>query len=160
VNTARIEELIDQVRALPDPLSRSLALALVQAVMDFHAEALERIMALASEADSSGAVISALASDDLAGGMLLLHDLHPLDLEARVRRALDQPALHARGAAVNLISVEDGNVRVHVEGGPALRNTVEKALAAAAPDAAGILIEGAEGMPAANFVPLEQLLAT
>ncbi len=160
MNTGRIEELIAQVRALPDPHARSLALDLVQAVMDFHAEALERIMAVTSEADSSGAVISALGSDDLAGGILLLHGLHPLDLEARVRRALDEPAFHARGAAVNLISVEDGIVRVRLEGGPGLKNAVETALSAAAPDAASIVIEGAGGMGAANFVPLEQLLAT
>ena len=75
--------------------------------MDFHADGLERMMQMVSEADSSGAVQQALGSDDLVGGILLLHDLHPLDLEARVPRALDQPEFQSRGSGCELISVEE-----------------------------------------------------
>ena len=161
MNTGRIEELVSQVRSLPDSTARNAALELVQAVMDFHAGGLERMMKIVFETDSSGRVQKALGSDDLVSSVLLLHDLHPLDLEARVIRALDQPAFRSRGATVELLSVQNGVVRVRVEGGPGLRAAVEEVLANAVPDAVGIALEGAgEGVPAADFVPLEQLLAT
>ncbi len=158
MNTA-IEDLVARVQSLADGNARAIALDLVQAVMDLHSSGLTRMMEVISGADPSGAVAEALAGDDLISSVLLLHDLHPLDLKTRVLRALEEPALHARGARVDLISVEDGMVRVRVEGGPALKIAVEKTLSNVAPDAANIVVDGGEGL-AANFVPLEQLLAT
>jgi hypothetical protein len=152
-----IEELVERVRALPDPQARNLALDLVQAVMDLHAAGLERIMKVVSETDPAGAMEAALVSDDLVSNILLLHDLHPLELEKRVLHALNRPEFRARGARVELVSANGGIVRLRIEGGPALRTAVENAVSNAAPDAASIVIEGA---PAANFVPLEQLLAS
>ena len=161
MNTDRIEELVRHVQALPDPAARNAALELVQAVMDFHAGGLERMMQVVSDADSSGRVKQALGADELVSSILLLHDLHPLDLQARVARALDQTAFQSRGAKVELLSTDGGIVRVQIEGGLGLRAAVEKALANAAPDAEHIALEGAGGqIPAADFVPLEQLLAT
>ncbi len=163
MNTSRVEELIQQIRSLPDPHARGVALDLVQSVMDFHASGLARMMEIVSEADPNGNLMAALASDDLTSSLLLLHDLHPLDLQARIQRALEQLSVNARGARVDLVSIDGGVVRVRIEGGPVpgLKSAVEIALSNAAPDAASIVIEGAEeNLHAANFVPLEQLLAT
>lgn len=161
MNTARIEELVSRVRSLPDPNARNVALDLVQAVMDLHSSALARMMEIIPETDASGGVTAALAADDLVASLLLLHDLHPSDMETRVRRALEQPALHAQGARVELISLDEGIVRVRIEGGPSLRAAVEQVLSDAAPDAAAVVVEGADDATApANFVPLEQLLAS
>lgn len=160
VNTARIEELVSRVRSLPDPNARNLVLDLVQAIMDLHGSALARMMEVISETDPNGAVAGAIASDDLASSLLLLHDLHPLNMEARVGRALEQPALRAHGARMQLISVHDGIVRVRIEGGPALKTVVEQVLSNAVPDTPAIVIEGAAEALPANFVPVEQLLAS
>ena len=156
MNGERIEELVGRVQSLPDLAARNAALELVQAVMDFHATGLRRMIELVFETDPSGRVEDALAADDSVSGILLLHDLHPLDLGARVRRALDQPAFHGR---VELMSLEGGVVRVRVLSGPGLRPAIEKVLGNAAPDAAAIALEGGE-VQAADFVPLEQLLAS
>jgi len=40
----KIEELIKTIESLPDPAARASALGLVQALMDFHGEALDRLM--------------------------------------------------------------------------------------------------------------------
>lgn len=161
MSTGRIESLVREVQSLPDARARNTAMELVQAVMDLHAAGLSRMVEIISQADAGGGIASAIAADSTVSGVLLLHDLHPLNLNARVTRALDRPEFRARGARVELLSIADGVVRVHVEGGPALRSAVETALYEAAPDAAAIDVEGSAGDAAANgFVPLEQLLAT
>jgi hypothetical protein len=124
--------------------------------MEFHAEGLRRMMDIVF--DSGGASrADAFASDSLVSSMLLLHDLHPLDLHSRVERALDVPEFRARGASVELKSILDGVVRVRVEGGPQLRSAVETALMEAAPDALSIQVDGEP--VSAGFVPLGQLTA-
>ncbi len=120
-----IEALVQKVQALPDPSARQTALDLVQAVMDLHTEGIERMLEILSGLETGSASIDALASDDLVGGLLLLHDLHPLDLETRVLRALDRPEFRTRGANVEFISATNGMVRVRIDGGPALRGAVE-----------------------------------
>ena len=141
-----IEALVQKVQSLPDPNARQTALDLVQAVMDLHTEGLERMLEILSDLEAGGAAIDTLAADDLVGSLLLLHDLHPLDLETRVLRALDRPEFRARGANVELISAANGMVRVRIEGGSALRGAVEATITEAAPDASEIQIEGASAV--------------
>ena len=108
--------------------------------------------------------MNALTSDPLIAGLLLLHDIHPENLETRVRVAVDAlaPALVPQGARVAQVSVDEGIVRVRLErelgrGGPAaaaLRSRIEQALVAAAPDAAGIEIDVPD---TAAFVPVTEV---
>lgn len=155
----QIEELVHKVQALPDPHARETALDLVQAVMDLHAEALGRMMELIAGGESGPAILDAVATDPQASSILLLHDLHPLDLETRVARALENPALHSRGASVALVSIQEGVIRVRIEGGPGLKQAIERAIGEAAPDAADLIVEGGLDQAPNNFVPLEALLA-
>lgn len=155
-----MDQLVRKVRSLQDSSARDAALELVQAVMDLHAESVARMMEIVDESEASGPIFEAFAGDEQVGAMLLLHDLHPFDLEQRVRRALDQPAFHGRGVAVEVVSVHEGVVRVRIERDSALKSAVEQALAEAAPDAVEVVVEGgAEHHAASNFVPLAQLLA-
>ena len=78
----KIEGLIRKIENLPDPAARASALALVQALMEFHGAGLDRMMEMIAEAGESGyAVFDKFATDDLVGSMLLLYGLHPLPLE-------------------------------------------------------------------------------
>jgi hypothetical protein len=156
VTPDRIEQLVAKVRALPDQEARNVALELVQGVMDLHSSALERALQIVGGAKNGSEVIRELGADHLVGGVLLLHDLHPVDLETRVRQALDRPEFHARGASAELLSIKDGTVRVKIDGGHGLRTAVEAALNEAAPDAV-VEIDGATAM--AGFVPLTALVA-
>jgi hypothetical protein len=135
----------------------------VRAVLDLHASGLGAMMDLARASDP--ALADALADDPRVCGLLLLHGLHPRDLDTRVRSAVDAlaPVLEGQGVAVTLQSTAHGIVRLRLEraigrGGlapDALRARVEQALVAAAPDAAEIRIDGPEGTDIAAFVPVE-----
>ena len=65
-----------------------------------------------------GALARALADDELVAHLLLLHGLHPVPLEERVREALDEvrPYLDSHGGDVELLGVEDGVVRLRLQG--------------------------------------------
>jgi len=158
--SSQIEERLEKVQTLELPQAREAALGLAQAILDLHAAALGRILEIMSESQDGVALIDKIAADPQAGSVLLLHGLHPLDLASRVERALEDPAFHSRGASVKLVSVEDGLVHVHIEGGPALRSAVERAIWEAAPDARELIVDGATDQGhSPGFVPIEQLLA-
>src|SRR5437016_11715445 len=86
---ARIETLVQEVAAFPDPHARATAEELVQALLDMYGEGLARMLELTAEMGASGlALIETFAGDDLLGSLFLLHGLHPLDIETRIARAL------------------------------------------------------------------------
>src|SRR3954463_8637434 len=107
----KIEGLIAQIRSAADPSTRDKALELVQILLDFHAAGLDRMMEMTSEAGDAGwDIIDRFGSDQVVANMLLLHGLHPLDLDTRVRDALDRvrPYLQSHGGNVELIAISDG----------------------------------------------------
>ncbi len=127
--------------------------------MDLHGAGLERIMDLIAGSESHGLLFDEFAKDTAVSAILLLHDLHPVELETRVRRAVEHPSLALRGGEVRILSVKEGLVRVRVAGGAAFEALVRDAILEAAPDAGEIVIESSGPPPSAAFVPLEQLLA-
>lgn len=155
----QIGSLVEQVRAFPDPQARDIALQLTQAILDMHADALARLMELLSRYEDNAELVETLVSDPKVGGILLLHDLHPLDLATRVQRALQTPELRSGGGKIELISSQDGIVRVRVDGRPGIRATLEQAIWAAAPDAHEVIVDGGDELAPAGFVPIQQLLA-
>jgi hypothetical protein len=148
-----IEELIREIEASADPEAKAGVRRLVEALLEYQGAALERMLELIRESGPHGAaVIQSFAHDDLVASLLLLHGFHPEDFETRVRRAVDNlPNVELAGTA-------DFRIRVRaVSSGGVSRQAIEEALYAAAPEAAGIEIDGLETGPPA-FVPLEALL--
>ena len=84
--TEPIENLVRQTDSIPDPKTHELVVNLVGAVMELHATALRRIVALAQ---SGGAVLEAIAADEFVSAVLVLHDLHPQGVEVRLARAME-----------------------------------------------------------------------
>lgn len=164
--TDKIEELVRQAEALSDPKARAIAVDLLQAVLDFHAAGLDRIMEIAAESGAAGeAIIERIAAEDLTSSLLLLHDLHPDDLETRVNRAVSklQPVFASLGARLSLIAIEPGTVRLQFDSdrtwsGTPVRASVESAIFQAATEIGSVVIEGLKETPAVNFVPLSDLL--
>jgi Fe-S cluster biogenesis protein NfuA len=87
--------------------------------------------------------------------LLLLYDLHPLGLETRARRALEdvRPHLRSHGGNVELLGVVDGIIRLRLQGNchgcpsssETLRKLIEQAIYQAAPDARAIEVEDLAG---------------
>src|SRR5262245_56608925 len=115
----RVEELIQTIEALPDPTARASALALVQALMDFHGEALDRLMEIvASQGEPGYSIFDKFSGDELVSNLLLLYGLHPLPIETRVSEALEKvkPQLDAHGGSVELLEINEGVVRLRLQG--------------------------------------------
>jgi hypothetical protein len=111
----KIDALISQIRDAGDPPIRDAALELVQTVMEFHAAGIDRMMEIVVEAGEEGwKIIDCFRRDELVSHLLLLHDLHPSDLETRVREALEKvrPMLHSHGGNVELVEILGDVVRL------------------------------------------------
>jgi hypothetical protein len=147
-----IEELVRRLEDLPGE-SREIAQSLMEAVLELHGAGLERMMDLVFQAGDVGeATIRRFAGDDLVSNLLVLHDLHPDDIETRVQHALGK--MHGDA---ELLGVFEGIVRVRLTaGGCGVRESVEAAIRGAVPDAAEIVIS--ESMAPSGFVPLAALM--
>ncbi len=161
----RLDALLREVERFPDPAVSTHARAVVRAVLDLHAAGLGRILDHLEEAGEPGrAVLEACARDEVTAGLLLLHGLHPQGVEERVRQALEtvRPYLRSHGGNVELLGVDDGIVRLRLQGSchscPSsaltMRQTVQEAIVARAPDVNAIevegLVEAAPPVPAAD----------
>ena len=157
---ARVDALLGAVEALPDPAARETATALAQALLELHGEGLGRLIGHVSD---QAELAAAVGDDPVVANMLLLHGLHPVPLEQRVRGALDEvrPYLETHGGNVELVGVEDGVVHLRLEGScsgcPSSRVTLEHAIEAAihdaAPDVEGIRAE--DGPAAPGLIQIE-----
>jgi Fe-S cluster biogenesis protein NfuA/nitrite reductase/ring-hydroxylating ferredoxin subunit len=155
--TATIERLLEEVESFPDPGARRTTTELVTALLDLYGDGLGRMVALVAERDDGGELAAALAADELVAHLLLLHGLHPEPVEERVRRALHdvRPYLESHGGDVELLGVDDGVVRLRLEGSchgcpsssATLKLAIEDAVHRAAPDIDRVEAEGAVAEP-------------
>src|SRR5918911_4432844 len=141
MNDAEVRELVARVESLLGGLDERATEA-VQALVGLYGEALARFLAGADPTE-----------DELLSHLLLVHDLHPVDVETRVRGALDdvRPYLGSHGGDVELLGVGEGVARVRLEGtcnrcpssAVTLQHAIEEAIMRAAPELEGIEAEGA-----------------
>jgi hypothetical protein len=163
----KIEGLVREAQAIPDPKARTITIDLLRAVLDFHAAGLERMLDLVFESGPGGqAIVDHIAADDLTSSMLLLHDLHPDDLETRINRAVErlQEMFFSLGTKLSVLAIEPPTVRLHFESqrtwaGTPVKASVEKAIFQAAPEITTVIIEGLKETPPNGFVPVSDLLA-
>ena len=102
---------------------------------------------------SADEIFDRLAADDLVASLLVLHGLHPLNVETRIARALDRvrPYLGSHGGDVKLLGVKEGVVHLRLEGSchgcpsstVTMKLAIEKAIEEAAPEVVRIEVEGA-----------------
>ncbi len=167
----RVETLLHTLQSA-DPATRASAEELVQTLLELHGTGLNRIMEIVWEAGPEGErlIQETLPEDTVISHLLLLHGLHPLPIEARVQRALDtvRPYMESHGGNVELLSVEDGVVRVRLQGNcgscPAssmtLKLAVEDAIYEAAPDVVAVEEVKAEAEADVDDTPFPLHLAT
>jgi len=166
-----IEQLTKEIESTADPSLRASVQELVRLVMDLHGAGLERMLeVIRAPGDGGEVLIHKLGRDELVASLLVLYGLHPLDLEARVIRAVDKARskLRSHQGEVELLSIEDGAVRLRLQANghgcgstaAALKEIVEDSVYQAAPDITSLVIEAVDEKEAKDgFVPLEMLRA-
>jgi hypothetical protein len=166
-----IESSIEDLGRVADPRSLAGAQALVGAVLALHADGMARVLEIVGATAGragEGSLLEALAADDLVASLLLLHGLHPVPLEQRVRAALTKIA--PVGWALELTGAEGGVVRIAAERLPGadskrtpkteqVKALVAEAVEEAAPDAESLDVTAHGEDPLEGFVPLERLTA-
>lgn len=165
---ARIEALVQEVAALPDEQTRVKVEELLGALLRLYGAGLARVLAMTEQAESAGlSLIEAFARDELVGSLLLLHELHPVDLETRIHQALDglRATMQASGHTVMLTCIENGVAYLWLTGhnhgcassSHALKQRIEQAIYAVAPDLDEIRFEEETASPRrpvpVTFVP-------
>lgn len=156
---ARIEGLLGELEALEDVAARDKATETVALLLEVYGEGLARVAEQVARAQPE--LLEEVARDELVSHLLLLHGLHPVDLEVRVRGALDEvrPYLESHGGGVELLGLDEGVVRLRLQGScegcpsstMTLKLAIEQAIHKAAPDVEHIEADGAA--PAAPVSP-------
>jgi Fe-S cluster biogenesis protein NfuA len=166
----RIGNLVQEIESSADPAVRAITKTLMQSLMDLHGAAIEKALDIVADSGEPGmAIIDRLGRDPLVSSVLILYGLHPEDLETRIVKAVDKmrPQLRKQGCEVELVSVNDGAIRLRVETGShtcgstakTLQATLEGTMYDAAPDLTSLVIEGLEEKPASGFVGLDKLMS-
>jgi Fe-S cluster biogenesis protein NfuA len=146
----RIEPLLREVEQLSDPALQARMRELVQSILQLHGAGLQRLVRSLGKAGEVGrALLHSLADDELVGGLLLLHGLHPLDIHTRVQQAFEstRPLFLFHAMDLELLEIRDGVVRLRLIGNrnnPAadrLQKSIEEAIHARASDVTAIEIE-------------------
>lgn len=163
----RLERLIHEMEEGPESPLRARAREILRIVLELHTDALTRMLDVVGGAGASPILLEACARDPWVSGMLLLHGLHPVDLETRVRTAVEDLAPMLRGHAARIVdvTVRAGAVHVRIErdaglgGAPAtaLRASVEDSILAAAPDVVSLEIDMPADADRVAFVPVEHV---
>jgi Fe-S cluster biogenesis protein NfuA/nitrite reductase/ring-hydroxylating ferredoxin subunit len=157
VQPAQLFERVQELQAALDSAgataTRELAEELVSAVVQMYGVGLGRIVeALMAAGEEGERIAIALTDDPLVSTLLLIHDLHPVPLETRVRAALDsvRPYMESHGGGVELLGLENGIARIFLRGSCSdcsassvtLELAIKQALEEAAPDLEGLEVEG------------------
>jgi Fe-S cluster biogenesis protein NfuA len=169
IRLERLDRLLNETGRAGDPAAEARIREIAQAILQLHGMGLERLLEIVAETASAGPrLLEALAADSVVSGLLLLHGLHPHDLETQVAQALDgvKPYLQSHGGSIELIDLSEGIVRVRFQGScdgcPSsaltMKQTIERAIQEAAPDVAGIELVGIGG-PAADAESSQARLA-
>src|SRR6185312_8814086 len=145
----RVEALLAELRAQAGPQAAATAEELVSCLVELYGAGLAKITEIV--AASEPGVMDQLVADPLVESLLLVHDLHPLDTSTRVRRAVEEvlPQLGAHAGNVEYLGLDEAGVlRLRLEqsgcSADTVRDLIEKAVAGAAPEAAGVAIELAQ----------------
>src|SRR5580692_5897351 len=162
---ARVEELLGALQSDGSGGAAQAAEELVGLLVGLYGDGLAKIVAMLREDGQAGlAILAKMADDPQLEGLLLLHDLHPLDVDARIQRALDRvrPYLGSHAGGVQYLGVTDGVARLRLEGScdgcPSSTVTVELAIRGAVEDAAPevtqVVVEGMTAPPGPELLQI------
>ncbi|MGH2690724.1 MAG: NifU family protein, partial [Actinomycetota bacterium] len=132
----RIEELVRHFAGVGDVFLKDHAEEVVRLLVDLYGEALTRTLEIVDEGgEAVWGLFDRFTADELVRTLLILHDLHPSDLDTRIREAIEKvrPYLKSHGGGVEVLSLDDDGVLLlrlqgSCEGCPSSTLTVKLAL--------------------------------
>jgi len=155
----RVEALLAELGSQAGPQVAATAEELVSCLVELYGAGLAEMVRIIGEDTEAGPRLMArLAADPLVESLLLLHDLHPLPVEDRVRRAIEavMPQLGAHAGQAEFAGVDgQGVILIRLElsahGRQAhagqVQEALERAVAAAAPEATGVSFDVVTAAP-------------
>jgi Fe-S cluster biogenesis protein NfuA len=137
----RVESLLAQLARQGGMAAAGTAEDLVRLLVDFYGSGLTRIVEILGD---SPELMTRLTEDKLVESQLILHGLHPVDVDTRIETALDlvRPYLGSHAGGVAYLGIDDeGVAHLRLEGGCSgcpsssitVRTTIEEAVIGAAP---------------------------
>ncbi len=166
--SARIEALLQEVATFSDPQAQAVTEELLQTLLAMYGEGLTRMLEITAGHKTAGeTIIDEYANDELVNSLLLLHGLHPIDVETRITQALEsvRPYLKSHGGNVELLGVRDNIAYLRLQGScngcpsssVTLKLAIEEAINKAAPDLEGLQTDGVTNPPRPiNVTPLRK----
>lgn len=143
VAAERIDELLAQLRSSSDPRAATVGDELTSCLVQLYGAGLTRIATMLGPER-----VVDLCADPLVESLLLVHDLHPVDVHERIRAALRQPRLHRDD--VEYMGIDEAGVvhlRMDAAGGGCSSSRqgmvaeVEAVVRRAAPEATDVVVE-------------------
>lgn len=154
----RVEALLGELRSVAEPAVQRKAEELVRLLVELYGAGLERIVEIVVGHSDNQALIDQLVSDPFVTSLLVLHGLHPVPVEARIQRALDEvrPYLGSHAGGVEFLGVDaEGVARLQLQGScdgcPSstltVKMAIEQAIEEAAPEVTRVEVEGVTAPP-------------
>lgn len=148
----RLQELLARAERIPNESARALVYESLQSLLAFYGDGLAQLLKVLKESSAGPEIFGRLVADPLVSGVLLIHGLHPVPLEARLLVALDKlrPYFKSHGGNVELVSLENDFARLRLQGtcktcpssAVTLELAVRRALEEACPDLVGFAVDG------------------
>src|ERR1700733_6290545 len=144
----RVEALLAELGSQAGPQAAATAEELVSCLVELYGAGLASIVEMIGGDAAGQTRMGRLAGDPLVESLLLLHDLHPLPVADRVRRAIEavMPQLGAHAGPAEYAGLDEtGVLRIRLEltdhgrqaHAGAVQEALEQAVADAAPEASG-----------------------
>jgi len=162
----RIDAALDEIAEIGDPKVRERVEDVVRLLLELYGAGLERIVESVGSTDEP--VLDRLVTDPLVASLLVLHGLHPVDVDTRVERALEdvRPYLGSHAGGVTYLGVDDeGVAHLTLEGSCSncpsssitVKHSIERAIVEAAPEVVAVAVEDVEKPAAPTLLQIEPL---
>ncbi|HEU5002181.1 MAG TPA: NifU family protein [Actinomycetota bacterium] len=155
----RIEVLLGELRSSASPEVSTKVEEVVGLLVELYGAGLERILEVVNEdQDVATPLLKRFTDDKFIESLLVLHGIHPVDVDTRIETALDQarPYLGSHAGGVQYLGVdEQGVAHLKLEGSchgcpsstVTVKLTLEQAIAEAAPEVLRVEVEGVAEAP-------------
>lgn len=165
----RIEMLLGELRSSSAPQVTEKVEEVVGLLVELYGAGLERILELINQdPTTAGPLLHRFTEDKFVESLLVLHGMHPVDVDTRIQGALEQvrPYLGSHAGGVEYLGVdEEGVAHLKLEGSchgcpsstVTVKLTIEQAIIEVAPEVVRVQVEGVAEAPTGPSTPLLQI---